>query len=112
MILRPFWPVILIGACPCLLVGETTPPYQSDFPPEEFPARWKVILDRIGDHAVAIVPGAPKANGFLVPRQSNEFYHLSGIETPHAYLFLDGRDRKVTLFLTLLAEHHREICQG
>ena len=43
--------------------------------------------------------GAPKANGFLVPRQTNEFYYLCGIETPHAYLVLDGRDRKVTLFL-------------
>ena len=43
------------------------PPYQSDFPPEEFQARWKAVFDRIGDRAVAIVQGAPKANGFLVP---------------------------------------------
>ena len=57
------------------------------------------VFDRIGDRGVAIVQGAPKTNGFLVPRQSNEFYHLCGIETPHAYLILDGRDRKVTLFL-------------
>ena len=93
------WLLILIASCPCRLLGETTPPYQSDFPPEEFQARWKTVFDRIGDHAVAIVQGAPKANGFLVPRQTNEFYHLCGIETPHAYLILDGRARKVTLFL-------------
>jgi len=74
-------------------------PYQADFPPEEFQARWKTVFDRIGDHAVAIVQGAPQATGFLVPRQSNEFYHLCGIETPHAYLILDGRDRQVTLLL-------------
>src|SRR5207248_405992 len=36
---------------------------------------------------------------FIVPRQYNEFYYLCGIETPHAYLILDGRDRKVTLVL-------------
>ena len=38
--------------------------------------------------------GAPKATGFLFPRQTNEFYHLCGIETPHAYLILDGRNRQ------------------
>src|SRR5262249_20572153 len=78
---------------------ESAPPYQTDFPPEEFQARWKAVFDRIGNEAVAIVQGAAKPNGFLLPRQSNEFYHLCGIETPHAYLVLDGRDRKVTLLL-------------
>ena len=43
--------------------------------------------------------GRTKTNGFLVPRQTNEFYYLCGIETPHAYLILDGRDRKATLLL-------------
>src|SRR5262249_13092906 len=99
MNLRPLWPVILIAACPCWLLGQTTPPYQTDFPPEEFQARWKAVFEKIGDHGVAIVPGAPQANGFLVPRQTNEFYHLCGIETPHAYLILDGRNHGVTLFL-------------
>src|SRR5262249_20533426 len=41
----------------------------------------------------------PGTTGFLVPRQSNEFYHLCGIETPHAYLIFDGRDRRVTILL-------------
>jgi Xaa-Pro aminopeptidase len=76
-----------------------TLPYQTDFPLEEFQARWKTVFEKIGDQAVAIVQGAPKANGFLLPRQSNEFYHLCGIEAPHAYLILDGRDRQVTLLL-------------
>ena len=83
---------------PATLVADS-PPDQTDFPPEEFQARWNVVFDRIGDHAVAIIQGAPKTNGFLVPRQSNEFYYLCGIETPHAYLILDGKDRKATLVL-------------
>ena len=29
----------------------------------------------------------------------NSFYYLCGIETPHAYLRLDGRTRKATLYL-------------
>src|SRR5262249_26996365 len=57
------------------------------------------VFDRIGDRGVALVVGAPSTTGFLVPRQTNEFYHLCGIETPHAYLILDGRTRKASLFL-------------
>ncbi len=73
--------------------------YQSDFQPEEFRARWDKIFDQIGSEAVAVVQGAPQVKGFTFPRQTNTFYYLSGIETPFAYLMLDGRSRKVTLFL-------------
>ena len=73
--------------------------YQSDFPPQEFRDRWNRIFDRIGDDAVALVQGAPAARGFEYPRQNNTFYYLSGIETPHSYLWLDGRTREVTAFL-------------
>lgn len=73
--------------------------YQSDFPAEEFRQRWDAVFDEIGGTAVALVQGAPSARGFEFPRQSNSFYYLSGIETPHAYLWMDGRGRAVTLFL-------------
>lgn len=76
-----------------------TPYYQTHFPPEEFQARWQKLFSQIGDRAVAIVQGVSLARGFNFPRQSNEFYYLSGVETPGAYLLLDGRTRKVTLFL-------------
>jgi Xaa-Pro aminopeptidase len=95
---RSIYFLCLLAFTPSSLFAET-PPYQTDFPPEEFHARWNVVFDRIGEHGVAIVQGAPKANGFLVPRQSNEFYYLCGIETPHAYLIFDGRNRKATLVL-------------
>src|SRR5262245_38555688 len=99
MIRLPWWSAVLVVLSPAWSFGGSPPPYQADFPPEEFRARWNTVFERIGDEAVAIVQGVPKANGFLVPRQSNEFYHLCGIATPHAYLVLDGRDRKVTLLL-------------
>ena len=73
--------------------------YQVDFPPEEFKARWKGVFEQIGDEAVAVVQGFPLSNGFIMPRQTNTFYYLSGIETPHAYILLDGRDKKVTLYM-------------
>lgn len=74
-------------------------PYQSDFPPEEFRSRWNGVFDAIGEAAVAVLQGVPLTDGFVVPRQTNVFYYLSGIESPGAYLLLDGRDRTVTLYL-------------
>jgi Xaa-Pro aminopeptidase len=73
--------------------------YQSDFPPAEFRARWDAVFDRIGTGGVAVVQGSGPVTGFQLPRQNNSFYYLSGIETPGAYLLLDGRDRRVTLYL-------------
>jgi Xaa-Pro aminopeptidase len=75
------------------------PFYQSHFPPEEFRGRWAKIIEKIGPNAVAIVQGAPQTNGFILPRQTNEFYYLSGIETPGSYLLLDGATRKAILCL-------------
>ena len=73
--------------------------YQTDFPPEEFRARHAQVFDQIGATAVAVVQGVPQTEGFTLPRQHNTFYYLSGIETPGAYLLLDGRTRKVTIYL-------------
>src|SRR5262245_35224578 len=73
--------------------------YQQDFPPEEFKARWTILFDRIGANAIAVVQGMPLTDGYIVPRQYNTFYYLSGIETPGAYLLLDGRTRHATLYL-------------
>ena len=73
--------------------------YQTDFPPEEFRARWQKVFEKIGTNAVAVLQGMPKIDGFIFPRQYNSFYYLSGIETPGSYLLLDGRTKKVTLYL-------------
>ncbi len=73
--------------------------FQTDFPAEEFQTRWNKIYDSIGPNAVALLQGAASEGGFTFPRQSNEFYYLSGIETPHSYLLLDARTRSSTLFL-------------
>src|SRR5215475_4436238 len=90
--------VFLIAAAVAVW-GEAALYHQTDFPPEEFRARWEAVFHKIGDQAVAVVQGAPRTNGFVFPRQTNEFYYLSGIETPGSYLLLDGRSRKATLYL-------------
>ena len=73
--------------------------YQTDFPAEEFKARWAGVYERIGENAVAVAQGMPLTDGFQYPRQFNTFYYLSGIETPGAYIRLDGRTRTTTLYL-------------
>jgi len=73
--------------------------YQTDFPAEEFRARHAKVFDAIGANAVAVVQGVAQTEGFTLPRQHNTFYYLSGIETPGAYLLLDGRTKTVTLYL-------------
>jgi len=73
--------------------------YQTDFPAEEFKARHARVFEQIGENAVAVVQGMPQTEGYTYPRQHNTFYYLSGIETPGAYLLLDGRTKKVTIYL-------------
>ena len=73
--------------------------YQIDFPPEEFKSRWDGVFEKIGDNGIAIIQGFPQPNGYIMPRQTNAFYYLSGIETPHSYLVLDGRSKQVTLYM-------------
>jgi len=73
--------------------------FSQDFPPEEFAARRARVMDAIGPEAIAIIQGAPSSRGYVRFRQSNQFYYLSGIEVPHAYLLLDGNSRTSRLYL-------------
>ena len=73
--------------------------YQTDFSKEEFAERRAKIFEKIGKNAIAIIQGAKGTADFNVFRQSNEFYYLSGLETPHTYLLLDGRNQKTTVYL-------------
>ena len=90
---------VLTLAAAFTLQGQSQPWYQSDFPAEEFKARHARLYDKIGNQAVAVVQGVSLTPGFTMPRQTNEFYYLCGLETPHSYLLLDGRSRKSTLFV-------------
>ena len=94
-----FQRTVLYLAFSAVAFGQAGAFYQNDFPPAEFKTRWRKVFDKIGAEAVAVMQGAPLTNGFSMPRQTNEFYYLSGIETPHSYLLLDGRNNKVTLYL-------------
>ena len=97
MRLSRFGPLVaMMVASAVLLHGQGVPPFQDDFPAEEFVTRRNSVLDAIGPQAIALIQGAPGVDGFKVFRQSNEFYYLSGLESPHAYLVLDGHYRPLS----------------
>jgi Xaa-Pro aminopeptidase len=94
--------LILLGVLLCAAAAagqEGFSLFTADFPPEEFAARRSAVYDAIGKGAIAIVQGAPTPIGYTRFRQSNDFYYLSGIEVPNAYLVLDGSSRKTALYL-------------
>lgn len=73
--------------------------YQTDFTKEEFAERRTKVFASIGNSAVAVVRGAAGIPGFTPFRQSNTLYYLTGLETAHAYLLMNGRNKQSTLYL-------------
>ncbi len=98
-------------AAAVLLAQVGFPLFSTDFPPEEFAKRRASVYDAIGTKAVAILQGAPTPEGYTRFRQSNDFYYLSGVEVPNAYLLLDPAERKATLYLPHRNER-RELSEG
>lgn len=87
-----------------LSVAQDNHHYQTDFSTEEFTQRRVKIFDTIGNNAIALIQGASGLPGFSVFRQNNTFYYLSGLESPHAYLLLNGKTRRATIYLP-----HRDV---
>jgi Xaa-Pro aminopeptidase len=80
-------------------LSEERPLFTEDFTKEEFASRRAGVYDQIGEHAIAIVQGSGAPKGYQHFRQNNEFYYLSGIESPDAYLILNGGTREATVYL-------------
>jgi Xaa-Pro aminopeptidase len=90
---------------------EERPHFTQMFEPSEFAQRREGIYDFMGAQSFAVIQGAPMPLGFQAFRQNNEFYYLSGIVSPFAYLVLDGSTRKTTVYLQNRIER-REYNEG
>ena len=66
------------------------PLFSTSLPKEEFAARRAKVLQKIGD-GVVVMQGATETSAYEKFRQSNQFYYLTGVETPRAILVIDGR---------------------
>lgn len=71
---------------------------QSDFEAGEFAGRRSRVGAAIAEGR-ALVQGAPRQTGSTAFRQSNEFYYLTGVETPHSYLIVDAGTGRSVLYL-------------
>lgn len=78
---------------------EDRPLFTEHFSPEDFAERRNKVFDAIGENAIAVIQGASSPKGYHHFRQNNEFYYLSGIESPDAYLILNGTTRETTVYL-------------
>jgi len=76
------------------------------FPPEEFAARRARIFTAIGD-GVAALQGTTERPGEQPLRQNNQFFYLTGVVEPRALVWLDGRTRRVTVYLQPNDERRR-----
>ena len=90
---------LVLCVAPPARAQEGFPLFTTDFPPEEFATRRDKVYEAIGKNAVAVVQGAPTPVGYTRFRQSNDFYYLCGVESPNAYLLLNGSLRKTSLYL-------------
>src|SRR4029078_5997705 len=75
------------------------PQFSTMFSREEFAGRRARIAAAIGPRAVALVHGAPSVHSSAIFRQSNEFFYVTGVTVPQAYLLIDGGSRRSTLYL-------------
>ena len=87
-----------VSAQPALSPVEGPPLFPTSLPKEEFAARRVKVLQKIGD-GVVVMQGATETSSYEKFRQSNQFYYLTGVETPRAILVMDGRAKRTTLFL-------------
>ncbi|MEZ4944193.1 MAG: Xaa-Pro peptidase family protein [Cyclobacteriaceae bacterium] len=91
--------IMILLWCTLPIVAQDNHHYQTDFSKKELGERRARIIETIGTDAIAVIQGASGRPGFSVFRQSNTFYYLTGLETDHAYLLLNGKNKQTTLYL-------------
>jgi len=93
------WFFVIMLLAPRFALTQEKHYFQTDFSLDEFAGRRAKVFEKIGKDAIALIQGASGVDGFSVFRQSNSFYYLCGLETAHAYLLLNGRNKTATLYI-------------
>jgi Xaa-Pro aminopeptidase len=101
---------LLLAAC-----AQPAPRYPSEayvpagahVPLDEYAARRARLMDLVPD-GVAVLPGATEPVASVPFRQNNDFFWLTGVEVPGAWLVVDGVARRSTLLYTLDEHGARE----
>jgi len=70
------------------------------FDKAEYAARRSRLMEKIGDGA-AVFLGAPTPASDHAFRQGHDFFYLTGVEIPDAFLVVDGLRKESVLFFTM-----------
>jgi Xaa-Pro aminopeptidase len=79
--------------------------------PAALRARRERVAAAIGSDGLALVAGAAAPDRSERFRQTNEFFHLTGLEAPGAYVLIDGAGGETTIYLPP-RDAHRERTDG
>ena len=80
-------------------LGKRTPYFRNSYTPECLGRRRADVCSRLGNGHFVVLAGNTTTGAFDYFRQFNDFYYLTGIEVPHAYLSLDTTTGNSTLYL-------------
>ena len=81
--------------------------FQKNFSASELTERRRQAMRGMGS-GIAVVAAATEVAGFDPIRQSNDFYYLTGVESPHAYLTMDAATMRCVLYLAPRDEKHEK----
>ncbi len=98
---------------PGALAREVVPrknPFDSPLGRAFHDGRRKALAKAVGEGTI-LLRGAEDTRNYLEFRQSNDFWYLSGVETPGAALAIHAKDARATLFLPA-ADPFREQWEG
>ena len=90
--------IILLLCITCFVQELNAQTMWKYFSASDFAARRKKLMEKIDD-GIAILEGASLPEGYVKFRQDNNFYYLSGVETPDAIMLIDGKNKKSILFI-------------
>ncbi len=92
--------MVAVGALAAAALLATTTFSAGGFDKAEYAARRGRLMEKIGDGA-AVFLGAPTPASDYAFRQGHDFYYLTGVEIPDAYLVVDGLRKESVLFFTM-----------
>jgi Xaa-Pro aminopeptidase len=81
--------------------------FQKDFAAAELTARRAKVMQAM-QKGVAVVAAATEVPGFDPIRQNNDFYYITAVEVPHAYLTMDADAGRSVLYLPPRDEAHEK----
>jgi Xaa-Pro aminopeptidase len=90
--------ILFAAICPASPIRAEAQDMWKYFTPEDFAKRRAALMDSIGD-GVAVLLGAELPEAYVKFRQDNNFYYFTGVETPDAYLVVDGKKRTSRLLV-------------